>query len=62
MKQQVAIISSVGSNLASLKFALDRLDANYFETEDPQKIIIIISMIGKLIMIGISVAPLVLAM
>ena len=39
MKQQVAIISSVGSNLASLKFALDRLDVNYFETEDPQKII-----------------------
>ncbi len=29
MKQQVAIISSVGSNLASLKFALDRLDVNY---------------------------------
>ena len=39
MKQQVAIISSVGSDLASLKFALDRLDVNYFETEDPQKII-----------------------
>ena len=39
MKQQVAIISSVGSNLASLKFALDRLDVNYCETEDPQKII-----------------------
>ena len=39
MKQQVANISSERSNLASLKFALDRLDVNYFETEDPQKII-----------------------
>ena len=39
MRQQVAIISSVGSNLASLKFALDRLDVNYFETDDPKKVI-----------------------
>jgi glutamine amidotransferase len=39
MKQKVAIISSIGSNLASLKYALDRLDINYIETEHPQKII-----------------------
>ena len=39
MKQQVAIIKSIGSNLASLKYALDRQDIDYIETENPQKII-----------------------
>ena len=39
MKQQVAIIRSIGSNLASLKYALDRQDIDYIETENPQKII-----------------------
>ena len=38
MINNVAIIDSIGSNLASLKFALERIDVNFFVTDDIEKI------------------------
>lgn len=38
MKKQVAIIDSIGSNLASLKFALDRIKINFIVTNEVKQI------------------------
>ena len=38
MKKQVAIIDSIGSNLASLKFALDRIKINFIVTNEVTQI------------------------
>ena len=38
MKKQVAIIDSIGSNLASLKFALDRIKVNFIVTNEVKRI------------------------
>lgn len=38
MKKQVAIIDSIGSNLASLKFALDRIKVNFIVTNEVKQI------------------------
>ena len=38
MKKQVAIIDSIGSNLASLKFALDRIKIDFIVTNDVKQI------------------------
>ena len=38
MKKQVAIIDSIGSNLASLKFALDRIKINFIVTNEVKRI------------------------
>lgn len=38
MKKQVAIIDSIGSNLASLKFALDRIKVNFIVTNKVKQI------------------------
>ena len=38
MKKQVAIIDSIGSNLASLKFALDRIKINFIVTNKVKQI------------------------
>jgi len=38
VKKQVAIIDSIGSNLASLKFALDRIKVNFIVTNEVKQI------------------------
>jgi len=38
MKKQVAIINCIGSNLASLKFALDRININFIVTNEVSQI------------------------
>lgn len=38
MKKQVAIIDSIGSNLASLKFALDRIKVSFIVTNEVKRI------------------------
>jgi len=38
VKKQVAIIDSIGSNLASLKFALDRIKVNFIVTNEVKRI------------------------